>query len=514
MNVATLTQLALLGTGRSALPEVSGETPLAAMAAGLDRADTESALLGMVALSSLHSSAGVLPQRDLQPAPAAAGVESCARAGAAAAGYLSGFLGGENAELLPEWLRLCAEAGCVVPPEFLPALLAWRPSHEELRALKLPVLGERGRWIAQSLPAWAWVTGAVAEDETAWETGEPAARLALLRRVRMSDPARARELLAATWKDETPDDREAFAASIAGNPQPEDEPFLTACLEDKRKDVRRTAFETLSRLPGSGFSRRMRERVEPLLHFTPAEAGSLLKLRKGKPATLEVTLPDACDKPMQRDGVEAKPPRGTGEKTWWLIQMLQAAPLGGWEEKWQTPPADLIAAAQAAESGKDILQAWQKAACIQRNAAWAEALLHSGLVVAPGELLALLPDAAREHWYTTSLAAATPEAGVGLLQQLISDAGSPPFSQEFSHTVLGALRSLCVTRFNYSDYTLRSQLRLLAIRLHPDALSAAQTGWPVVPGEAWTFWKDGVEQLLQLCHIRSEMRASLISGKR
>ena len=94
----------------------------------------------------------------------------------------------------------------------------------------------------------------------------------------------------------------------------DDETFLEAALDDRRKEVRGAAADLLARLPESALRRRALERALPLLKF---------KSNKLRRKTIEVTLPEACDKAMQRDGVEPKPGfRGVGEKAWWLQQML------------------------------------------------------------------------------------------------------------------------------------------------------------------------------------------------
>ncbi|NEA84333.1 hypothetical protein G3I30_36035, partial [Actinospica acidiphila] len=43
-----------------------------------------------------------------------------------------------------------------------------------------------------------------------------------------------------------------------------------------------------------------------------------------------VEAPHECDAAMERDGVVAKAPAGRGERSWWLGQLVEAAPLGTW----------------------------------------------------------------------------------------------------------------------------------------------------------------------------------------
>ena len=96
----------------------------------------------------------------------------------------------------------------------------------------LPLLGRRGHWLAAQNPDWAWAIGGTADDEKIWQVGESGARLLFLQRLRRTNPVHARELLAATWKEETPEDRAGFIAILETGLSPEDEPFLEAALDD------------------------------------------------------------------------------------------------------------------------------------------------------------------------------------------------------------------------------------------------------------------------------------------
>src|SRR5262249_42032067 len=155
----------------------------------------------------------------------------------------------------------------------------------------LPVLGARGRWLAAQNPNWNYT--AVDFDEALWGTGVRDQRLALLANLRRRDAARARDLLTATWEQESPKDRAHFLAALENGLSLEDEAFLESCLDDRRKEVRRAAADLLGRLPESALCQRMLERGRPLLTF---------KLNRLKRKVIEVTLPESCDKTMQRDG--------------------------------------------------------------------------------------------------------------------------------------------------------------------------------------------------------------------
>jgi hypothetical protein len=89
---------------------------------------------------------------------------------------------------------------------------------------------------------------------------------------------------------------------------------------------------------------------------------------------LRIALPEALDEAMARDGIARRPPRGTGERAWWLLQLVASTPLSAWEEKGLSPE-------QAAKlSANDELEVplrtgLARAAETQQDSSWAAALL-------------------------------------------------------------------------------------------------------------------------------------------
>ncbi len=507
MNFSALTQVALLGTGRHPITIAAGETDLNCLLQQLDLNCPEESLLAAAALSGLHEAIGQLPAGDAAPAPEPCAEEVLPRMSERAGSLLLRLLGGDFPELLPECLQLATRASQLPFPEALPGLLSTGRTRAEWREIMLPLLGQRGRWLAAQNPEWAWAVGATAEDETIWQVGEVAARLLFLQRQRRTAPARARELLAASWSAETPEDRASFIAVLGIGLTAEDEPLLEAALDDRRKEVRRNAVNLLAQLPDSALIRRLTERVRPLLKFVPAEAGSLLKLKKAKPAAVEITLPAECDKAMQRDGIDPKPVAGFGEKIGWLIQMLELVPLEVWMSEWNTPPADIIAASLQGEWEKEIFEAWARAAVRQNNTAWAETLfaiaLNAKRVNKLEGLLGTLPARQRERLLTSLLAA--DDTATGNVQSALVNACRHEWSLEFSRTVLAWLRK--ITAQPAGDWQLRSQFKDFATRLAVPALPEVAAPWPT-DAAGWEFWSKGVDEFLALAQFRADLHTA------
>src|SRR5690606_22093967 len=101
----------------------------------------------------------------------------------------------------------------------------------------------------------------------------------------------------------------------------------------------------------------------------------LLSLTGKSGSKLAVEPPGACDAAMTRDGIEAKPPKGTGERSWWLRQIVGRTPPSAWVEKLVTAPPTLIRAAHATSWAKELWSGWAEAAARVRDEVWALALL-------------------------------------------------------------------------------------------------------------------------------------------
>lgn len=127
-------------------------------------------------------------------------------------------------------------------------------------------------------------------------------------------------------------------------------------------------------------------------------------------ATITVEAPHECDAGMERDGVVAKPPTGRGERSWWLGQLVEATPLGGWTARFGgRTPEEIVTLPVADDWQGELHAAWCRAAVRQRDAIWSRALL--GAPASPdaggpgavslserAKLLGALPDGERAAW--------------------------------------------------------------------------------------------------------------------
>jgi hypothetical protein len=345
---------------------------LAAALVGTDRrgggTEQAGALLDAAAARSVYRRAGVRTTPDL-PVPEPAPMEAAAVVSAAAAERLATFVDphpGADATIrnavLAEWLDLAARSGRRVPPELLPELLELGRRHRELRAPIVAAAGARLTWLAGQQPEWGYVlttpdTAGSAADAL-WLEGTRGQRVGYLAAARAVDPERARERLDADWPTLATDERAELLPVLATGLGPGDEEFLERALDDRRREVRANAAELLAALPGSAYRDRMAQRARACLR----RSGDRLLVRP----------PAECDEAMRRDGVVARPPTGTGERAWWLEQVLARTPLATWAAD---DPTALLRS--SIEEGWEavVLRGLARAAAAQRDAAWASALL-------------------------------------------------------------------------------------------------------------------------------------------
>jgi hypothetical protein len=365
-----LARLALIGTEQQPPAQsMLGDPALDDVLAMLGSVDErESYLLKTGAALTLAQRAGYKPS-DKAPAISTASPETQPRCPESTGQDLARMLRDYLPQVLPEWLELAGASGFRAPEELLPELLDHAKGKPEVRALVKQVLGQRGAWLAAQNDDWSFAirTGG---DEKAWQEGKRTERLAALREIRLTNPAHARELLAATWKDETPEDRADFIQVLQASLSLEDEAFLELALDDKRKEVRVNSIKLLGSLPESKLVQCLTELATPLL---------VAKKQLLRGAALEITLPTECTKGMKRYGVGSSSPplKEIGEKAWWLAEMLGVIPPAHWNKALGLSAKELIQAAIKSEWAHSLLFGW--AAALGRYPApmWMEAWMEA-----------------------------------------------------------------------------------------------------------------------------------------
>lgn len=165
--------------------------------------------------------------------------------------------------VLLEWIQEATRRGFVAPPEALPGLLSERKSY---RAFIAPVLGERGRWLAELME--------IEVDEN------PTRDLDAVRTSLQNDY----DLLSFHERAEK-------IERLGRDPQPEDEPIFTRAFSDRRREVREAALEPLLRFPDSLPARELRAIAERAIVAKKSFLGTSLTIIPPEPESLPKWLP-------------------------------------------------------------------------------------------------------------------------------------------------------------------------------------------------------------------------------
>ncbi|MFD5348857.1 DUF5691 domain-containing protein [Streptomyces anulatus] len=518
---------ALLGTDRRPPTPRGGPVP----------ADAAAALLDAAALHTVRQRAGLLPAvPEARPEPAAPdprpALPEAARHRLAhlladrAAPSGGGRRGAapDLTELIPQWLATANRKGFRAPAALLPPLLDAARARTDLRPQALAFAGPRGLWLAGLNPDWKFAlrgaaSGALHPDITdpeavgrLWAEGLFAERVALLDAVRAQDPAAALVLLSTTWSAERAEDRLMFLDSLRSGLGGDDEPFLEQALSDRSRNVRATAAELLSALPESALAGRMAARATSCVNPD----------RTGDSTSIAVEAPHECDAGMQRDGVAAVPPTGRGERSWWLGQLVEATPLGVWEERFGGRTAEEVVTLPVADDwAGELHAAWCRAAVRQRNPQWARALLGrpsapqasgpgTASIAERSKLLAILGQAERASWVAEFIAA----HGLSEAFQLLGVC-AVPWAGPLGRAVVDALD---IARDGGSYPWSFSGVMGLAERcLDPaeadrlEVLTAAQDEQEGASPGAGGYWSEAFQRLVSTLRLRAAMEAELMS---
>ena len=395
---------ALVGAARAELPGETGLPPaLADLRATLDSRPPAEIVLLLAGAAALYDAAGKLPDRAAAaewylPALRAEGDRpACSPA---TARFLERMLNQQHTDLLPELLALLDAAGQRLGDELLPHALAHGARVPRFRPALLPVLGERGRWLAAVNPDWRYAAVELGDPRSlraAWER-DPAGRAALATTLRQGDPAAALRLIEATWREDADAPRRELLATLATGLSMADESFLERALDDRDAQVRHKAAALLASLPDSRLVRRM-----------TASAGGILTLDGGH---LTPRFPPAIPQTMVRDGV-GRPPAGppsANDRTRLLMQTVGVIPPCHWETALGATPDEIVAAAGPGRWPRTLISALAAATVRHPDPRWLAAILAYDGLNARNEALVgqLTPEEIGER---LSAAAASDDAG-------------------------------------------------------------------------------------------------------
>lgn len=450
------------------------------------------AILKQLALLAIYQRAGLQP-RTLPPQPAAH-LDNQPYATAAQAKHLSYVLGNDGQGYLPDWLNYARERQVLLPRRYLPAVLKLGDTNKKWRLAIAAVAGERGDWLAQQNPDWAWLSAArfdlgSPELEPYWQSASLPCRELLFERLRAQNPSQALVFLQKIWPEENAATRKLLLDKLLANLSMADQDFLESCLDDRSKAVKEAAVDLLARLPESALVQRMQAVATETLHI---KQGMILK-------SVDIIPLEQLNPALERDGLDAKAKKvdNLGEKAQWLRDVFACVSLD-WLTHYSGMSADnLLAKILKSEWAAALYSGLLIAAKRQQHQDWLIALLHADSVKIPAntyDILPVLTQQRREEHVLDLLVAGKKSAAA--LKELVGLLNSVPlwsWSADFTLKLLESYQTL--TRGNAPlsyefEHRVFPQLLTLIGRCGDPALGLQPNLYPQQILSNWQFRRD------------------------
>ncbi len=278
--------------------------------------------------------------------------------------HLEQILRGRFPELLHEYIRLCADAGYLLPTAFIPDVLNFSFKSPKLWPALRVAAGAKGQWLAAMNPNWFYIMPA---QESDWQTGSHEQRVQFLSQLRLDKPAEALNLLEDCWAAESNSAKLKLLQCLKQGLSAKDESFLETLLDYPTKDIRAAAQGLLAQIPQSAFNQRMKVFLQDLLGVKSNLLGK----------KLQVKLPEEASPTMLRNGIDPKKtwPR-SGEKASILGQMIQTVEPDYWSDSLGLEPEKLVYQAMKSDYALPLILGWMNAATLHRNDTWLMAIFN------------------------------------------------------------------------------------------------------------------------------------------
>lgn len=474
-----VTTVALFGTGRRQPPPTPPGVP------SRPEATPEITLLDAAALGGALTGAGggstVVDATDDSPAPAEPDrwAEPTARARQLLELIMSQSPAGPRLQrpLLRQWLLAAADAGRRIPHRWLPTVIELARRDTGLRPLVRVTADARGRWLAGLQPEWSWLLHDpdAPVDPIEWVRQSTGVRVHTVRRLRESDPAAARDLIASTLPTDGAQDRDTLLNCLLINLGPDDESLLEQGLDDRSMIVRATAARLLDGLPSSARALRMADRLAPLLSLDGRSEKKLI-----------IALPTTPSDAAVRDGL-GRPPTRRSERGYWLERLAAGAPLSVWTDTTGQEPARSWPLITDDDARRGVLHA----VLARHDHQWARSIAPQGDLP---ELYRLLPVT---EWDPLAAAAVSRSTTWAKVRTMIESAPAP-WGPDFSRAAVDA-----VTRLKGR---LSELIEPMALGLHPTAVTPLTE---LATGAGDFAAREAASQLTQYLTLTTEIAEAL-----
>lgn len=503
----SLSKLALLGTERGQLPP---EVKAALDKVGAHTAQApEAALLEGAALYhqlrragfTLSKSEAALPQgsesnRPPMPPRAARQMEHIMR--------------GNYRWALPEALQLIQAAGCAIPPEHLPALLYKSAKQASFWLALRPMLEPTDREWLHLNPDWAALAEQPPDENCAGLSQQE--RACTLRWLRFEEPEEAAPFLSDCWEELPLSEKKELLNVFEVGLGPSDQPFLTACLSDSRKEVRQSAARLLLKIPDAPLQDSLFEAAAPWLSVQ-------------KNGQLDLHAPQQPVEPFKKLGLygSKKHKYPGGARAGRAFDILSKVPPKRWETHFRKSTLDTLRLFARGNPSALLTDAVANAALLHNDHRWIEALLrhwwrtdnearwNSAL---GKQLMAALPDAVfndiLQQYLRQHQGYIDEQSFAGQLLCL----GKHQWDASVARRVLSNFREWlnAAQSVHWNLWHYKRILQIAAYQIPVSLLPEFSKGWnnrtPV-----WGNWERDVERFLKTMTFRKDLREAMAQSK-
>lgn len=327
--------------------------------------DKEEKFLQLAALTLSYRQCGVLPfQKEIQMTVAPAEEKPYCNKMAELA--LKDIISEQNIHLLKFWLQHCDERQQIIQPEIVPVLLAIGAEQKKLQLMIAACCGKRGEWLGTFNTAWNFSSTQTGEE--LWQTGTPEQRKEILKKIRNTDPAKAREWVHQTWVQEDANTKTSFLDILADNIGEDDIPFLESLAAEKSKKVKERAMQLLKMIPSSA-----------IVQMYEKALGAAIVLKKEKAllgmmskTTLQCRLTESIDESLYQTGIDKLSNiKELTDDEYICSQLVQAVPPSFWEKHLEMNPEQIIELFQKDTLGKKMIPALVNSITRFNDSRWA-----------------------------------------------------------------------------------------------------------------------------------------------
>lgn len=239
-------------------------------------------------------------------------------------------------EIFEEFFEVFERKAYTLPDYLLVDLLNYGIRQAQLHPKIGKWIGEKGRWLANYHPDWAYARAELFnfEDLGLFEHGNLTERCDWFKRYRFFEPTAAFELLVKGWNQEDNKSRPRLLEILAADIRTDELDFIKNCASDPNKEVQKIANALLCAHSDSPISLFLAELAQKYAYFD----------QKNKNWVVADDIPKNLLKTLSDKGVLKQRPAHVegGELGQAVFGLLAAIPFGYWRKQAGIPTAELL----------------------------------------------------------------------------------------------------------------------------------------------------------------------------